>query len=137
MYLTYVEYLTMGGTLDEPSFVSYCADAEAFLDYVTFNRLQKYDISQQPQLTQRRVREFLISIINILIQRDNSMKASEDGNIVSQSNDGVSVQYNVLGAQQTLDFVEREKKLLVSRYLSGLTTIDNKRLLFRGIYPDE
>lgn len=41
MYLTYDEYLNMGGTLDEATFNDFEYEAETQIDWYTFNRLHK------------------------------------------------------------------------------------------------
>ena len=40
MYLSYSEYLTMGGTLDNTAFLEYLIDAEMLIDWYTFHRLR-------------------------------------------------------------------------------------------------
>ena len=41
MYLTYAEYQNMGGTLEEATFNDLAYEAQTYIDWVTFRRLQE------------------------------------------------------------------------------------------------
>ena len=59
MYLTYEEYQTMGGTLDETTFNDLEFEAEALVNWYTFNRLKK-DTNFPDEL--KRLMKYLIGL---------------------------------------------------------------------------
>ena len=59
MYLTYAEYQTMGGTLDETTFNDLEFEAEATVNWYTFNRL-KNDTTFPEEL--KRLMKYLIGL---------------------------------------------------------------------------
>lgn len=139
MYLTYEEYLNMGGTLDETTFNDYCFEAEAKVNWYTFNRLKNN--STYPEEVKR-------CIYRLLTLIQDMEKATADGagtldgvgvtaGIASQSNDGVSVSYNTLSAKDMLDTAEAQVQSTIRQYLSYVTNELGKKVLYRGMYPDE
>lgn len=140
MYLTYDEYTEMGGTLDETAFNDLEYEARAFIDWVTFNRL--WGEEKIPD----RVKECEYHILKLI---QNKMEAltpfaesgsSTDGiekTISSQSNDGVSISYNVLSAKDIIESSEQELHKAVNRYLQGVRNSLGYKLLYRGIHPGE
>ena len=74
MYLTYEEYTAMGGTLDEPTFNDLEYEAEALVNWYTFNRLTKD--TQIPSEVKRLIK-YLINLITFF-PPSHSMKAKED-----------------------------------------------------------
>ena len=140
MYLTYDDYQNMGGTLDETTFESLEFEASAYIDYVTFNRLENETVI--PEKVQRCV----YYIIGLLEQKLNAMQSvpvnggnSQGGGlgITSQSNDGVSVSYNVMSAKDVLTSCQDEIENAVKTYLQGVTNTLGRKLLYRGLYPGE
>ena len=138
MYLTYEEYQNMGGTLDETAFNNLEYEARTYIDYVTFNRLKAdTDVSED-------VKRCMYYIMNLLQNKMTALNggdtASEDGvgGIISgQSNDGVSVSYNVMSAKDILTSNEDEINKAIHRYLQTVTNSLGRRVLYRGLYPDE
>lgn len=138
MYLTYEEYQNMGGTLDETTFNDYCFEAQAKVNWYTFNRLKKD--STYPE----EVKRCMYRLIGLI---EDMAKATADGvdadgsgitaGIASQSNDGVSVSYNTLSAKDMLDTAEAKVQSTIEQYLSYVTNELGKKLLYRGMYPDE
>lgn len=140
MYLTYDEYTEMGGTLDETAFIDLEYEARAYVDWVTFNRLWK------EKEIPNRVKECIYHILKLI---QNKMEAltplsesdadyeGADKNIVSQSNDGVSISYNVLSAKDIIKSSEDELQKAINRYLQGVRNSLGYKLLYRGIYPGE
>ena len=134
MYLTYNEYQTMGGTLDETTFTDYEIQAESVIDYVTFDRLRhdetftervKYCVYQ------------LIKMVDLKMQAGTLGGENANSAITSQSNDGVSVSYNVLSASDVYKTSQDEMIKLIKMYLSGEKNSKGYLLLYRGVYPNE
>lgn len=152
MYLTFEEYQNMGGTLDEASFNEFCYEAQTIIDWYTFNRLQKE--AELPEAVTRCMFE-LIKLAKLkadsLVLGSQSITTEEGGvtttvtttaSIASQSNDGVSISYNTLNASDVFNSLSAMTKggvidNLVKRYLNGITNSLGRKLLYRGVYPDE
>ena len=140
MYLTYLEYKTYGGTLDETTFNDIEFEAQCIVDWYTFNRLQNE--TSFPEAVKRCVYKIMQ-----YIQAQSSVNGIGDPNsestdgvgagIASQSNDGVSISYNVLSAQAVMDNSKAEIEQTVKQYLSCVKNSLGKKVLYRGVYPDE
>lgn len=138
MYLTYQEYQNMGGTLDETAFNDFEFEAEALVNWYTFNRL-KNDTTFPEEL--KRLMKYLIGLAQ---QKAELLGASGSGSetsaskaIASQSNDGVSVSYNVLSAKDLFDSVKNDGVMAIKQYLQGVMNEAGHLLLYRGVYPNE
>ena len=138
MYLTYAEYQTMGGTLPETTFNDYEFQAESLINWYTFNRL-KTAVNFPPE-----VPRCMYSLIGIIqLQADAYTLGNSDGSgassagIASQSNDGVSVSYNVIRAQDVDAVANAKAKTLIQNMLNGVTNELGQNLLYRGLYPNE
>lgn len=137
MYLTYEEYLNMGGTLDEAAFDNYLIDSEMLIDWYTFNRL--HGETEIPE----RVKQCVFKLISLADMKSKSLVLGREvdgtGNasVSAQSNDGVSISYNTLSASQALDLIKLESGQIVKQYLNGVVNSVGRKLLYRGIYPDE
>ena len=147
MYLTYSEYQTYGGQLDQTAFDMYEFEASAQIDFYTFNRLKKDGgFTQQSEEVQTAVKKCVYRLIKLLQARDSILATSGDGGegdnttaagITSESNDGVSVSYNVLSASEASHRVDTDIERTISTYLTACKNSLGQRLLYRGIYPDE
>ena len=119
MYLLYNEYVGMGGMLEETLFNELEFEAETKVDWYTFNRLQKE--TQYPE----RLKRCMYALIKILYEVQQASLLGDDGSgdssitaaVASQSNDGVSISYNVLNAR---DVVEQSDKKIESVMLTVL-----------------
>ena len=136
MYLTYQEYTEMGGTLDETAFNNLEFEAEALVNWYTFNRLKK-DTNLPDEL--KRLMKYLIGLA---AEKGNLIGASGSGDaagkvVSSQSNDGVSISYNVLSASDLMQSIQDEGKKAINTYLQGVMNEAGRLLLYRGVYPDE
>lgn len=139
MYLTYTEYQNMGGTLDETTFNDYEFEAEATINWYTFNRLKK-DTTFPDE-----VKRCMYTLIRLIEDKAKAMAldgTDESGSgmvagIASQSNDGVSISYNTLSAKDMLDASKAQAEDCVKKYLQGVMNELGKKLLYRGLYPDE
>lgn len=142
MYLTYDEYLDMGGddNLDEQEFEDIEFEARAYVDWYTFDRLAK-ETELPPKVKQcmfhiiKLIRDKLLVLNNSGINSSNNSDANYQ--ILSQSNDDVSVSYNVMSAKDALDMMKDDIDKNIRRYLQGITNSLGRKLLYRGIYPDE
>lgn len=139
MYLTYEEYVAMGGALDEDTYTKYEYKAECLINWYTFNRLEgETDFPVA-------VKKCVFLLIDMLVAQDNALHSVGDvvdgsgtaQSIASQSNDGVSVSYNVLNAADAYQYCDREAGNLIKRSLQGVVNSLGHRLLYRGLYPDE
>jgi len=139
MYLTYTEYQEMGGTLDETTFNDLEFEARSLVDWYTFNRLQKE--ATFPEAVQRCMYKLIQYIV--VQQQVNGIGANSAENdntgagIASQSNDGVSVSYNVLSARDVVDNSKTQMGQIVQQYLSAVVNSLGQKVLYRGLYPNE
>ena len=137
MYLTYEEYLNMGGTLDETAFDNYLIDAEMLIDWYTFNRLENETVIPE------KVKKCVYKLITLADMKSKAFvlgrEVNGDGNasVASQSNDGVSISYNTISASQALDLIKSDAENIIKQYLNGVVNSLGRKLLYRGIYPDE
>ena len=147
MYLTYDEYADYGGTLDESAFEMYEFEAASKIDYYTFDRLKKGNgFSGQSDTVKEAVKRCEYRIITLLQLRDSAVVISGDesndstsstAGIASQSNDGVSISYNVLSASEASKKVDTELDIAIKKYLGSCRNSLGQKLLYRGIYEDE
>lgn len=142
MYLTFEEYLEMGGTLDETIFSDIAYEADSYVDWYTFNRL--WNEEEIPE----RVKKCIYHIIGLIQKEmdlnlddtsaaDSGTEKTGTGQIASQSNDGVSISYNIISAKDAIEMARKDVDNTIKRYLQGVTNSLGRKLLYRGIYPDE
>lgn len=138
MYLTYEEYQTMGGTLDETAFSEFEFEAEVSVNWYTFNRLKKS--TEYPEELKRCV----YALIKLAAMKANALVIDPNGNettaaaaIASQSNDGVSVSYNILSASEAYKLASDEVGNTIKHYLADVKNELGRKLLYRGFYPGE
>lgn len=137
MYLTYEEYLNMGGTLDEAAFDNYLIDAEMLIDWYTFNRLENETVIPE------KVKKCVYKLISLADMKSKAFvlgrEVNGEGNasVASQSNDGVSISYNTVSASQAFDLAKSESEQLIKQYLNGVVNSAGRKLLYRGVYPNE
>lgn len=141
MYLTYSDYQNMGGTLDETTFNEFEFEAEAIINWYTFNRLKK-DTTYPDELG-----KCMFALIKFAQAKQAAMTPgesisgeSEAGTgvtIASRSNDGVSVSYNVMSAHDLFDTLKKESEQTVKMYLNGVVNELGRKVLYKGLYPGE
>lgn len=142
-YLDYDAYIDMGGTLDETLFDSLRLDAQGYIDWYTFNRLWKEEWRTEDVM--ERVQICMYQLIRLLNVKANILTPDVEGtngvNVNAQkmreSNDGVSVEYSVLHADVTFDKANKEVVECITRYLTGVMNNTGRKLMYRGLYPDE
>ena len=139
MYLLYSEYVNMGGTLDKTLFNELEFLAETKVDWYTFNRLQN-----ETELPDR-LKRCMYALINLIYKVQQASMLGDDGSgdssinaaVASQSNDGVSISYNVVSAQQAVELSEKEIKDIIEQGLQGVMNSLGRKVLYRGLYPGE
>lgn len=146
MYLSYEEYTTYGGTLDETSFQDLEFDAESTINWYTFNRLFKDEwaaILETEQL--KRCVYQLIRIKQLELEllasggTNGGITWKKESGIVKESNDGVTTEYSVVSSGELLAYASgtRPKKDIIDRYLGSIVNDLGRKILYRGLYPDE
>lgn len=142
-YLTYDEYSEMGGTLDETLFNTLVLDAQAYIDWYTFNRLWKEDWRTEDVM--ERVKICMYQLIGLVAAKQNLITPqgtnaggiNVNAQVSTQSNDGVSTTYAVLSGELLFSHAKKEIEDTVTRYLSGIVNSVGRKLLYRGLYPGE
>lgn len=142
-YLTYDEYTELGGTLDETLFDTYLLDAQAYIDWHTFNRLWKEEWRTEEVMERVKICVYqligLVAATNNLIvpQVQSTGGINVNAQISTQSNDGVSSTYAVFSAELLYQKAKQEITSNINRYLSGVVNSAGRKLLYRGLYPGE
>ena len=142
-YLTYEEYSDMGGTLDETLFDNLLLDAQGYIDWYTFNRLWKEEWRTEDIM--ERVKICVYQLINLVAAKQNLLtpQGTNGGGIninaqvSQQSNDGVSTTYAVLSGELLFQKAKKEIEETINRYLNGVMNSAGRKLLYRGLYPNE
>lgn len=138
MYLTYEEYTTMGGTLEETAFNFLEFDAECFIDWYTFDRLHgETEIPDRVKQCMYHLIKLLEAKNNLVIPETNGAGVNVNAQLESQSNDGVQMKYSVLQADILYSSQQKEIADTINRYLYGVVNSLGRKLLYRGLYPGE
>ena len=134
MYLTYEEYLRMGGTLDEISFDRLEFQAESEINYATFSRLKGDSVIPNEV---KRLTHYLVTLMEKKAAAFSLGKGSSADStyITSQSNDGVSISYNGLAPSDLIELSKTDSLNAIRSYLDGVTNEAGRKLLYRGLYP--
>lgn len=135
MYLTYDEFKEMGGTLENAKFRDLEREARLLVDEITFNRFRQ-DTEYPTEL-----KECMYMLIRKQQTLDEltteSTTPDAEAQITSQSNDGVSISYNVLSASDVYENTRAEMLSTIRAYLYGVRNQQGQRVTYRGIYPNE
>lgn len=140
MYLTYEEYIGMGGQdIEESVFTELEFEARTQIDWWTFGRLKNEEVQCEA------VKRCVIQIIQLLNRRQKVMlidAVDEDGNPVTglmahQSNDGVSSTYNVITGNMAVRVIDSQLKNVIRMYLQDVRDSLGRKVLYRGLYPNE
>ena len=146
MYLTYTEYQSYGGTLDETTFNDLGFEACCIVDWYTFRRLVNDDTVSEnvKRLVYRLINELNLRNQAMTLGKDTSATVTEtptsSGVIQSQSNDGFSVQFNVMSAKDiaaSSTLKSPQMRNLIETYLTGVKNALGQDVLYRGLYPNE
>lgn len=139
MYLSYEEYTAYGGTLDATTFADLDFEAEALVNYYTFNRLKKYKVIPEE------VKRLVKYLIDLAMKKAESLSLGAGGAdetnvgayITNQSNDGVSVSYSGMSSVDLYKMCGKEAEAAVRMYLEATMNEAGQKLLYRGLYPGE
>lgn len=148
MYLSFDDYILYGGTLDKTAFNDLEMDAEATINWYTFNRLKRPE--WKTVLDSEELKRCTYQLIR-LKQMENELLAANLGGvsvggtvetkpgIKQETNDGVSTTYNVLSAADLLEYLNGNKndRDLVDKYLGCVVNELGRKLLYRGVYMGE
>lgn len=146
LYLNYEEYQAYGGTLDETSFQDLEFDAESTINWYTFNRLFKDEwkaVLETEQLKRCVYQLIRIKQLELELLASGGMGGGiawkKEPGIIRESNDGVTTEYSVLSTGELLAYANgsRPKKDIIDRYLGSIVNDLGRKLLYRGIYPNE
>ena len=128
-YLTYEEYKSLGGNLDQTPFNLLEFEARKIINGNTQNRL--INVSEIPQ----EVKLCIYRLITSIIMYSSSENNNKSGNIASENIDGYSVTYNNVSLDQ-IENVVKSKNIelndIVYDYLLGVI-VNDKALLYRGV----
>jgi hypothetical protein len=110
--------------------------AEVLINLRTFNRLRK---EKSPNTA---IKRCVYALIKAIYLKQNALVLGQSDSenstpIASQSNDGVSISYNVLSASEVLELMDKEVDRIITQYLSNERNSIGQRLLYRGLYPNE
>lgn len=142
MYLTYSEYIEMGGELDELIFNRYAFSASKVVDKITFNRVSNMEIIPEAVkmciyelIQQERVSDGVVT--NITKKLDSS---DGTGLLTSFTTDGYQESYNT-GSGNTGEYVKTmitntsaTQQDTVRKYLEYVYDDYGVPLLYRGVY---
>lgn len=154
LYLPYITYKGMGGTLDETTFSDFEYEAEMMVNYYTFNRLKgekKYP-DELERCMYKLIQMAKLEADAMALGQQVTVTRDSEGNIIketttsatiaSQSNDGVSTSYNTISAGDVFDKLCSSARgnlieSTIKKYLYGVKNSAGKVLLYRGYYPGE
>ena len=125
-YLTYEEYMVLGGTLDEVPFNELEYECRRIIDSRTQNRLKNAD--EIPQEVKMLENKMLQTLQGYYV----SLNKAQSG-VASENTDGYSVSY--ISSNQISQLIEGKIDVLqdlVSTYLFGVI-VNNEHLLYCGV----
>jgi hypothetical protein len=127
-YLSYDEYLDLGGQLDETPFDLLEYEARRKIDARTQNRLRDMSNEEIPQ----EVKMCVYNMINLMMTYTESLSNVNKG-IASENIDGYSVNYiNTSQLSQILKAKSQDLDDCVEEYLTGVI-VNNEHLLYLGV----
>lgn len=120
-YLTYNEYVELGGTIQEMPFNILEFEAEKQIDYFTYGRLKNLDEQVEE------VKMCVYSLINIF--DDYGANSTTKKNVASENTDGYSVSY-VSPSAETIQAKKFDVKDCIEYYLSECRLSDGTPYLY-------
>ena len=125
-YLSYEEYMELGGTLDEVPFNELEFECKRIIDSRTQNRLKNAE--EIPQEVKLLINKMIQTLQGYYI----SLEKAQSG-VASENTDGYSVSY--ISSNQISQLIEGKTDVLqdlVSTYLFGVI-VNNEHLLYCGV----
>lgn len=95
MYLEYTDYMAYGGELSETAFNRFCRRAEKLIDIYTLSRLENTAYDDIPN-------DVRICVFELIEYISNNFENGTVSSKTSESNDGISVSYNVRSAEKEI-----------------------------------
>lgn len=130
MYLTYLEYQEMGGTLDETAFKHFAFRAEGLINKYTYRRLiGEAEIPEE-------VKKCIFELVSIGEQQE-KLIGNTSGAIASRSNDGVSESYVAMSPDSVYQNLNTQIDDIIKGGLTGVYNSKKQRLLYKGRYANE
>lgn len=131
MYLSYEDYVKLGGALDGPSFNRIQLKVQKEIDYVTFGRLKDEVPARES------VKMLCFELIEIekgeMLTSGSQSDQTSDKNISSVSNDGFSVSFFRDKLSEMSDAeLKTYKRNLFRQYLAGEVNDEGVPLIFSG-----
>lgn len=115
MFLTYNEYKSMGGGLDETAFNIYGYEAERKIDAATHGRIKN---------PTERVKRCIVRVADLLMRED-----IMDERVTSWSNDGVSESIKDISAEE----YQKKVEVVIHDYLINEVDDNGTPLLYLGV----
>lgn len=126
MYLTYEEYISMGGALSEAAFRPLSTAADAEIDYYTFGRLKQDGVYSD------KIKWCCYQLIGIFQAKQSDMGAANK-HLAGASNDGVSESYLINSAADMEKIYDSAVYDCIERYLAFEKSQSGVNLLYRGV----
>lgn len=120
IYCDYAAYLAQGGTMTETDFDRWAVRASRMIDSLSFGRAERYAEKLQTELSNA-----CAQMTDVMVQREETLRATGDGVLSAASNDGYSESYAV---QSDAAYFARLRGILVNCLGS-----DPYNLLYRGV----
>ena len=121
-YLTYSEYVSLGGTLSQMPFNLLEFNARKQIDLNTKDRLK--GIEEIPQ-------EVKLCVFHLVNAINTYMKSAEKGGVASENIDGYSVSYSNGSIQDMIKSKDKQIDDIIMTYLYGII-INGEHLIYRG-----
>lgn len=124
-YLTFEEYQSYGGQLDEPTFNREELKAQQKIDFITNNRLVNDTVIPEPV-------KIAIYDVMLLFKEKENYENPESQNVTGFSNDGVSVTFENQSVKEYQESFDNRLSAKVKELLFGVSNEAGISLLYRG-----
>lgn len=124
-YLTFEEYQSYGGQLDEPTFNREELKAQRKIDFITNNRLVNDTVIPEPV-------KISIYEVMLLFKEKENYENPESQNVTGFSNDGVSVTFENQSVKEYQESFDNRLSAKVKELLFGVSNEAGISLLYRG-----
>ena len=124
-YLTFEEYQSYGGQLDEPTFNREELKAQQKIDFITNNRLVNDTVIPEPV-------KIAIYEVMLLFKQKENYENPESQNVTGFSNDGVSVTFENQSVKEYQESFDNRLNTKVKELLFGVSNEAGISLLYRG-----